>query len=64
MSIILEDEEDVVKGAHYYLFKRYPLERLEKEILQLLNRREPCPSQLFGETSIVIYGRFARLSDG
>ena len=43
MAIIIKDEEDVIKGAHYYLFKRYPLERLEREILQLLNEKGPLP---------------------
>jgi len=43
MTVILEDEEGVVKGAHYYLFKRYPLERLEREILKLLEEKGPLP---------------------
>mgnify|MGYP000232781130 CR=1 FL=1 len=43
MAIIIEDEEGVIKGAHYYLLKRYPLDRLEEEILQLLKEKESLP---------------------
>ena len=43
MAVILEDEEGVVKGAHIYLLKRYPLERLEREILQLLEEKRSLP---------------------
>jgi len=43
MALIIEDEENVIKGAHYYLFKRYPLKKLEKEILQLLEENGPMP---------------------
>ena len=43
MAVILEDEEGVVKGAHLYLLKHYPLDRLEREILQLLEERGPLP---------------------
>jgi len=43
MAVILEDEEGVVKGAHSYLLKRYPLERLEREILQLLEEKGSLP---------------------
>jgi len=43
MTVILEDEEGVIKGVHYYLFKRYPLEKLEREILQLLEEKGPMP---------------------
>jgi len=43
MSIILEDEENVIKGAHYYLFKRCSLEKLEKEILKLLEEKRSLP---------------------
>jgi len=43
MAIIIEDEEDVVKGAHYYLSKRYSLDRLEEEILQLLKEKRSLP---------------------
>ena len=31
MAVELEDYEGVVKVPHYYLLKRYPLEKLEKE---------------------------------
>jgi len=43
MAVIIEDEEGVVKGPHIYLFKRYPLEKLEREILQLLKERGSLP---------------------
>lgn len=43
MTVILEDEEDVIKGAHYYLFKRCSLERLEIEILKLLKEKGSLP---------------------
>ena len=43
MAVIIEDEEGVVKGPHTYLFKRYPLEKLEREILQLLKERGSLP---------------------
>jgi len=43
MTVILEDEEGVVKGAHYYLFKRCSLERLEREILKLLEEKGSLP---------------------
>ena len=42
-TVILEDEEGVIKGAHYYLFKRCSLERLEREILKLLEERGSLP---------------------
>ena len=43
MSIIFEDEENVIKGAHYYLFKRCSLEKLEVEILKLLREKRSLP---------------------
>ena len=43
MAVELEDEEGVVKGPHYYLFKRYPLEKLEREVYELLSERDSMP---------------------
>jgi len=43
MALKLEDEEGVVKGAHYYLLKRYPLEKLEREVYELLRERGSMP---------------------
>jgi len=43
MSITLDDEEGVIKGAHYYLYKRRSLEDLETEILKLLEERKTLP---------------------
>jgi DNA-binding Lrp family transcriptional regulator len=43
MRIILEDEEGVIKGPHYYLLKRQPPEKLETEILRLLREKGPLP---------------------
>jgi len=43
MAVILEDEEGVIKGAHTYLYKRYPLDKLEREILQLLEEKGSLP---------------------
>lgn len=40
MSVELEDEEGVIKGPHYYLLKRYPLEKLEKEVYALLMEKD------------------------
>jgi len=43
MSVELEDEEGVVKGPHYFLLRRYPLEKLEREVYELLKERGPMP---------------------
>ena len=43
MSVELEDEEGVIKGPHYYLLKRYPLEKLEKEVYALLMEKDSMP---------------------
>ncbi len=43
MAVELEDEEGVVKGPHPYLLKRYPLEKLEREVYQLLKERGSAP---------------------
>jgi len=43
LSVIIEDEEGVIKGVHHYLYKRYPLERLEREILNLLKEKGSLP---------------------
>jgi DNA-binding Lrp family transcriptional regulator len=39
----LEDEEGVIKGAHYYLVRQRSLDELEKEVCDLLRRRGPLP---------------------
>jgi hypothetical protein len=39
----LEDEEGVVKGPHYYLLRRYPLEKLEGEVYDLLREKGSIP---------------------
>jgi hypothetical protein len=39
----LEDEEGVVKGPHYYLLRRYPLEKLEGEVYELLREKGSIP---------------------
>jgi len=43
MAIEVEDEEGVVKGPHPYLLRRYPLEKLEREVYQLLRERGSMP---------------------
>jgi len=43
MAVELEDEEGVVKGPHPYLLRRYPLEKLEREVYQLLRERGSMP---------------------
>jgi len=43
VSVELEDEEGVVKGPHYFLLRRYPLEKLEREVYELLEERGPMP---------------------
>jgi DNA-binding Lrp family transcriptional regulator len=43
MKVTLEDEEGIIKGPHYYLLKRKPLEKLEKEALRLLSEEGPLP---------------------
>jgi len=43
MAVELEDEEGVVKGLHPYLLRRYPLEKLEREVYQLLKERGSMP---------------------
>jgi len=43
MSVELNDEEGVVKGAHYFLLKRCSLEKLEREVYELLKERGPMP---------------------
>ena len=42
-AVKLDDEEGIIKGAHYYLLKRYPLDKLEREVYQLLKERGPMP---------------------
>ncbi|MEM2960981.1 MAG: hypothetical protein QXU67_05190 [Candidatus Bathyarchaeia archaeon] len=41
--IMLEDEEGVIKGPHYYLIEKRSLGRLEKEVLALLKKEESMP---------------------
>jgi len=41
--IYLEDDEWVVKGPHYYLIERRPIEEIEKEIYRLLEEHGPMP---------------------
>jgi len=43
MAVEVEDEEGVVKGPHPYLLRRYPLEKLEREVYQLLRERGSMP---------------------
>ena len=43
MAVELEDYEGVVKGPHHYLLKRYPLEKLEKEVYELLREKGSMP---------------------
>jgi len=43
MAVEFEDEEGVVKGPHPYLLRRYPLEKLEMEVYQLLRERGAMP---------------------
>jgi len=39
----LENIEGVIKGPHYYLLKRYPLEKLEREVYELPMERGSMP---------------------
>ena len=43
MAIQMDDQEGVIKGAHYYLIKCYPLEKLEKEVYELLVKKKSMP---------------------
>jgi len=43
MAVELDDEEGVIKAPHYYLLNRYPLERLEKEVYELLKESGSMP---------------------
>lgn len=43
ISVELEDEEGVIKGPHYYIIKRRPLDELEREIYILLLEKGPMP---------------------
>jgi len=43
LAVELEDEEGVIKGHHHYLLRRYPLEKLEREVYELLKQRGPMP---------------------
>jgi len=43
MAVRLEDEEGVVKGPHAYLLRRYPLEKLEREVYHLLREKGSMP---------------------
>jgi len=43
MTMILEDEENVIKGVHYYLLKRCSLEKLEEDLLRLLEEKGALP---------------------
>ena len=42
MSVI-GDEDGVIKTAHYSLIRRYPLDRLEREVLELLKKEGTLP---------------------
>ena len=43
VAVELEDEEGVIKGSHYHLFRRYSLEKLEREVYELLREGESMP---------------------
>jgi len=43
LAVELEDEEGVIKGPHTYLLRRYPLEKLEREVYELLKQKGPIP---------------------
>ena len=43
MNIKLDDEEGVIKGVHYYLYKRHSLKDIETEILKLLEEKGAMP---------------------
>jgi len=40
---VIRDEDGVVKTAHYSLIRRYPLDKLEKEVLEFLVREGTLP---------------------
>ena len=42
MSVI-RDEDGAIKTAHYSLIRRYPLDKLEREVLELLTRKRILP---------------------
>lgn len=41
--MVIRDEDGVIKTAHYSLIRRYPLEKLEREVLALLQREITLP---------------------
>jgi len=43
MAVKLEDEEGIIKGAHHYLIKQYPLQKLERQVYELLRERGSMP---------------------
>jgi hypothetical protein len=43
MAIKIEEEEGVIKGVHHYLIKQYPLQKLEREVYELLRERRSMP---------------------
>jgi len=43
VAVKLEDVEGVIKGAHHHLLRRYPLDKLEIEVYQLLKERGSMP---------------------
>ena len=43
MTVELQDDEGVIKGAHYHLLEQHDLDRLEKEVYELLKDRGPLP---------------------
>jgi len=40
---VIRDEDGVIKTAHYSLIRRYPLDKLESEVLELLVREGALP---------------------
>ncbi|MBS7624772.1 MAG: helix-turn-helix domain-containing protein [Candidatus Bathyarchaeia archaeon] len=41
--VSLEDEEGVIKGPHYYLVRKQPLDRIESEVYDILREHGPMP---------------------
>jgi len=54
-------KRELSRGVHHYLYKRYLLERLEREILNLFKERGLLPLSAIWRSLTAIYGKYALL---
>jgi len=40
---VIRDEDGIIKTAHYSLIRQYPLDKLEREVLELLMSKGTLP---------------------